>query len=119
MGGPLERALLFKVLADRIPLATTLRMDKEHHRIAYNEVAVPIYEEMVWDIDISFCNKKKKPFLYVYTFQEELCGDLIKLNEERDLVATHIVDLINEPGQLYPIGSQRAEQYLHETVMKI
>lgn len=48
VGGPFERALLFKMLADRIPLATTLKMDEQHHRIVYNEVAVPIYDDMVW-----------------------------------------------------------------------
>lgn len=58
MGGPFERALLFKILADRIPLACTLTMDEHENRIVYNQVALPIYDEMVLKLILNFVRNK-------------------------------------------------------------
>lgn len=118
VGGFMERALLFKVLADRIGLPSTLCMDETNNRSVWNEVAIPMYEEIVSELYIStgiltlIVSNSTECFI---RSQEAACGDLAKMNEEQTTVPTHIVDLYQEIGQLYTIGCKRAEQYLVST----
>lgn len=90
VGGLFERALLFKVLADQVGLPCVLHMDPANNDLVWPEVALPLYGD-------------KLP---------KDCGDLPLPDVA---VPTHIVDLLEEPGQLYLIGCKRAQQYLGNT----
>ncbi|XP_059051140.1 uncharacterized protein LOC131845977 isoform X1 [Achroia grisella] len=82
-GGALERALLYKVLADRVGLPCALRRRSSAH--AWCEVAVP--EPSVGEVE----NK-----------EESYPAGLLRVN--------YVVDLMNPPGQLLPLGSFEAQR---------
>lgn len=86
VGGFFEKALMFKVLADQVGLPCVLHMDAEDNRIVWNEVAIPPFEDVPKE-----------------------CGDIPLTDLTK---ATHVVDLMDEPGELYSIGCKRALRYL-------
>lgn len=88
-GCQFERALLFKCLADQIGLPSTLQRSIDG-RMLYNEVPLPL--ELEEDIH---CDEKTLKFM-----------------PWRMLRPTHIVDLMYNIGELYPMQSRQALQYL-------
>ncbi|XP_036331325.1 uncharacterized protein LOC118742986 isoform X1 [Rhagoletis pomonella] len=88
-GCQFERAILFKALADQIGLPCTLQRAVDG-RLLFNEVPLPA--EMEHD---THCDKKTMQFM-----------------PWRMLRPTHIVDLMFNVGELYPIQSRQALQYL-------
>ncbi|KAH8415889.1 hypothetical protein KR222_002689 [Zaprionus bogoriensis] len=88
-GCQFERALLFKCFADQIGLPCTLQRSVDG-RMLYNEVPLPL--ELEKDIH---CDKKTMKFM-----------------PWRMLRPTHIVDLMYNIGELYPMQSRQALQYL-------
>lgn len=88
-GCQFERAILFKALADQIGLPCTLQRAVDG-RLLFNEVPLPV------EIDHDpHCDKKTMKFM-----------------PWRMLRPTHIVDLMFNVGELYPIQSRQALQYL-------
>uniref|UniRef100_A0A0K8UWQ3 Armadillo repeat-containing protein 3 n=1 Tax=Bactrocera latifrons TaxID=174628 RepID=A0A0K8UWQ3_BACLA len=88
-GCQFERAILFKALADQIGLPCTLQRVVDG-RLLFNEVPLPV------EIDHDpHCDKKTMKFM-----------------PWRMLRPTHIVDLMFNVGELYPIQSRQALQYL-------
>lgn len=96
MGGLMEKALLFKVLADRVGLPCVLHMDAADNRLVWPEVALPVYDDD--DFDDAFVE----------------CGEISKVALLD--APTHVVDLMEEPGKLYLIDSAMAHRYLTITV---
>ncbi|XP_054740686.1 uncharacterized protein LOC129246142 [Anastrepha obliqua] len=88
-GCQFERAILFKALADQIGLPCTLQRAVDG-RILFNEVPLPV--EMEQDPHCDNSTMKFMPW--------------------RMLRPTHIVDLMFHIGELYPIQSRQALQYL-------
>ncbi|XP_034102830.1 uncharacterized protein LOC132793738 [Drosophila nasuta] len=88
-GCQFERAILFKCFADQIGLPCTLQRSVDG-RMLYNEVPLPL--ELEQDIH---CDKKTLKFM-----------------PWRMLRPTHIVDLMYNIGELYPMQSRQALQYL-------
>ncbi|XP_067633285.1 armadillo repeat-containing protein 3 [Eurosta solidaginis] len=88
-GCQFERAILFKVLADQIGLPCTLQRAVDG-RLLFNEVPLPV--EIEQDIH---CDNRTMKFM-----------------PWRMLRPTHIVDLMFNVGELYPIQSRQALQYL-------
>ncbi|EDW59970.1 armadillo repeat-containing protein 3 [Drosophila virilis] len=88
-GCQFERAILFKCFADQIGLPCTLQRSVDG-RMLYNEVPLPL--EMEKDIH---CDKKTLKFM-----------------PWRMLRPTHIVDLMYNIGELYPMQCRQALQYL-------
>lgn len=95
LGGFFEKSLLFKVLADQIGLPCVLHMDAEDNRVVWTEVALPLYDDVGGDGDDNA--------------DDAVCEAIATSNAERP---THIVDLMESPGELYSIGCQRAVRYL-------
>lgn len=94
-GGFMEKALLFKVLADRIGLPCVLHMDATDNRLVWTEVALPVYDE----VDGGGVSD---------AFDD--CGDIQRVTPLE--APTHVVDLMEEPGKLYLIDSAMAKRYL-------
>ncbi|KAH8297327.1 hypothetical protein KR044_010417 [Drosophila immigrans] len=88
-GCQFERAILFKCFADQIGLPCTLQRSVDG-RMLFNEVPLPL--ELEQDIH---CDKKTLKFM-----------------PWRMLRPTHIVDLMYNIGDLYPMQSRQALQYL-------
>lgn len=88
-GCQFERAILFKAFADQIGLPCTLQRSVDG-RMLYNEVPLPL--EMDKDVH---CDQKTLKFM-----------------PWRMLRPTHIVDLMYNVGELYPMQSRQALQYL-------
>ncbi|XP_030373226.1 uncharacterized protein LOC115623122 [Scaptodrosophila lebanonensis] len=88
-GCQFERAILFKCFADQIGLPSTLQRSVDG-RMLYNEVPLPL--EIEKDVH---CDKKTLKFM-----------------PWRMLRPTHIVDLMYNVGELYPMQSRQALQYL-------
>ncbi|XP_037953951.1 uncharacterized protein LOC119684074 [Teleopsis dalmanni] len=88
-GCKFERACLFKAFADQIGLPSTLQRSVDG-RYVYNEVPLPI--EIPEDIH---CDRKTMKFM-----------------PWRMLRPTHIVDLMYNVGELYPLHSRQYIQYL-------
>ncbi|KAL7738640.1 hypothetical protein ACLKA6_006931 [Drosophila palustris] len=88
-GCQFERAILFKCFADQIGLPCTLQRSVDG-RMLYNEVPLPL--ELEKDVH---CDKKTLKFM-----------------PWRMLRPTHIVDLMYNIGELYPMQSRQALQYL-------
>ncbi|XP_033246765.1 uncharacterized protein LOC117187919 [Drosophila miranda] len=88
-GCQFERAILFKALADQIGLPCTLERSVDG-RMLYNEVPMPL--EIDKDVH---CDKKTLQFM-----------------PWRMLRPTHVVDLMYNVGDLYPMQSRQALQYL-------
>ncbi|KAH8237446.1 hypothetical protein KR038_012148 [Drosophila bunnanda] len=88
-GCQLERAILFKGLADQIGLPCTLQRSVDG-RVLYNEVPLPLEPE-----EDVHCDKKTLKFM-----------------PWRMLRPTHVVDLMYNVGELYPTQSRQALQYL-------
>ncbi|XP_068147135.1 uncharacterized protein [Drosophila tropicalis] len=88
-GCQFERAILFKCFADQIGLPSTLQRSIDG-RMLYNEVPLPV--EIERDVH---CDKKTLKFM-----------------PWRMLRPTHIVDLMYNVGELYPMQSRQALQYL-------
>uniref|UniRef100_W8B7J1 Armadillo repeat-containing protein 3 n=1 Tax=Ceratitis capitata TaxID=7213 RepID=W8B7J1_CERCA len=88
-GCQFERAILFKALADQIGLPCTLQRAVDGH-LLFNEMPLPV--EIEHD---PHCDKKTMKFM-----------------PWRMLRPTHIVDLMFNVGELYPIQSRQALQYL-------
>ncbi|KAH8285645.1 hypothetical protein KR054_011902 [Drosophila jambulina] len=88
-GCQFERAILFKGLADQIGLPCTLQRSVDG-RVLYNEVPLPLEPE----VDVH-CDKKTLKFM-----------------PWRMLRPTHVVDLMYNVGDLYPMQSRQALQYL-------
>ncbi|BFG04319.1 uncharacterized protein DMAD_03323 [Drosophila madeirensis] len=88
-GCQFERAILFKALADQIGLPCTLERSVDG-RMLYNEVPMPL--EIAKDVH---CDKKT-----------------LQLMTWRMLRPTHVVDLMYNVGDLYPMQSRQALQYL-------
>ncbi|TDG44371.1 hypothetical protein AWZ03_009174 [Drosophila navojoa] len=88
-GCQFERAILFKCFADQIGLPCTLQRSVDG-RMLYNEVPLPL--EVDKDIH---CDQKTLKFM-----------------PWRMLRPTHIVDLMYNIGELYPMQSRQALQYL-------
>ncbi|KAI8038417.1 hypothetical protein M5D96_008315 [Drosophila gunungcola] len=88
-GCQFERAVLFKGLADQIGLPCTLQRSVDG-RMLYNEVPLPVEPEK----DVH-CDKKTLKFM-----------------PWRMLRPTHVVDLMYNVGDLYPMQSRQALQYL-------
>ncbi|XP_017125627.1 LOW QUALITY PROTEIN: uncharacterized protein LOC108144985 [Drosophila elegans] len=88
-GCQFERAVLFKGLADQIGLPCTLQRSVDG-RMLYNEVPLPVEPEK----DVH-CDKKTLKFM-----------------PWRMLRPTHVVDLMYNVGELYPMQSRQALQYL-------
>ncbi|KAH8277832.1 hypothetical protein KR018_008305 [Drosophila ironensis] len=88
-GCQFERAILFKGLADQIGLPCTLQRSVDG-RMLYNEVPLPLEQER----DVH-CDKKTLKFM-----------------PWRMLRPTHVVDLMYNVGDLYPMQSRQALQYL-------
>lgn len=84
-----ERAVLFKCLADQVGLPVTLQRSVDG-RILFNELPLPV--ELEYD---PHCDKKSMNFM-----------------PWRMLRPTHIIDLMYNIGDLYPIQSRQALQYL-------
>ena len=84
-----ERAILFKALCDQICLPCTLQRSVDG-RILFNELPLPL--EL--DLDIHCDN------------------NTMKFMPWRMLRPTHIVDLMYNVGDLYPLQSRQALQYL-------
>lgn len=100
-GGLMEKALLFKVLADRIGLPCVLHMDPTDNRLVWTEVALPVYD----DEDGGGGGGSD-------AFDD--CGDIQRVTPLD--APTHVVDLMEEPGKLYLIDSAMAKRYLTITV---
>ncbi|XP_014205473.1 armadillo repeat-containing protein 3 [Copidosoma floridanum] len=81
VGSYLERALLFKVMADRVALPASL---------------------------VRGCNGKSWVEIAVPTVRASVVGDELP---PRYLRENFIVDLMDVPGQLVPVGSSRADRY--------
>ncbi|XP_076634549.1 armadillo repeat-containing protein 3-like [Colletes latitarsis] len=90
VGSYLERALLFKVIADRVHLPAALV--RGEYGKAWIEIAVPQVKFSVHDCETVFPTKLMKP--------------------------NFIVDLMDSPGNLIPIGCRRAKMY-YETLQPI
>ncbi|XP_017054394.1 uncharacterized protein LOC108096945 [Drosophila ficusphila] len=88
-GCQFERAILFKGLADQIGLPCTLERSVDG-RMLFNEVPLPLEQ----DKDVH-CDKKTLKFM-----------------PWRMLRPTHVVDLMYNVGELYPMQSRQALQYL-------
>ncbi|KAH8304308.1 hypothetical protein KR059_006215 [Drosophila kikkawai] len=88
-GCQFERAILFKGLADQIGLPCTLQRSVDG-RVLYNEVPLPLEPE-----EDVHCDKKTLKFM-----------------PWRMLRPTHVVDLMYNVGDLYPMQSRQALQYL-------
>ncbi|XP_037806582.1 uncharacterized protein LOC119600447 [Lucilia sericata] len=88
-GCQFERAILFKTLADQIGLPCTLQRSVDG-RILFNELPLPV--ELEQDVH---CDKNTLNFM-----------------PWRLLRPTHIVDLMHNVGELYPLHSRQALQYL-------
>ncbi|XP_017092664.2 armadillo repeat-containing protein 3 [Drosophila bipectinata] len=88
-GCQFERAILFKAMADQIGLPCTLQRSVDG-RMLYNEVPLPLEQ----DRDVH-CDKKTLKFM-----------------PWRMLRPTHVVDLMYNVGDLYPMQSRQALQYL-------
>lgn len=84
-----ERAVLFKSLADQVGLPATLQRSVDG-RLLFNELPLPV--ELDYD---PHCDKNSMKFM-----------------PWRMLRPTHIIDLMFNVGQLYPIQSRQAIQYL-------
>ncbi|XP_043643604.1 uncharacterized protein LOC122613472 [Drosophila teissieri] len=88
-GCQFERAILFKGLADQIGLPCTLQRSVDG-RMLFNELPLPLEPEK----DVH-CDKKT-----------------LKYMPWRMLRPTHVVDLLYNVGELYPMQSRQALQYL-------
>ncbi|XP_023302611.2 uncharacterized protein LOC111684633 [Lucilia cuprina] len=88
-GCQFERAILFKTLADQVGLPCTLQRSVDG-RILFNELPLPV--ELEQDVH---CDKNTMTFM-----------------PWRLLRPTHIVDLMYNVGELYPLQSRHALQYL-------
>lgn len=88
-GGQLERAILFKALADQVGLPCTLQRSVDGD-ILFNELPLPVHGEH----DVH-CDKMTLKFINLPMLRP-----------------THIVDLMYNVGDLYPIQSLQALQYL-------
>lgn len=88
-GNYFERAVLFKCLADQVGLPVTLQRSVDG-RLLFNELPLPV--ELDYD---PHCDKNSMNFM-----------------PWRMLRSTHIIDLMYNVGQLYPIQSRQALQYL-------
>ncbi|KAH8401267.1 hypothetical protein KR009_004202 [Drosophila setifemur] len=88
-GCQFERAILFKTMADQIGLPCTLQRSVDG-RMLFNEVPLPLEQER----DVH-CDKKTLKFM-----------------PWRMLRPTHVVDLMYNVGELYPMQSRQALQYL-------
>lgn len=88
-GCQFERAVLFKCLADQVGLPCTLERSVDG-RILFNEVPLPF--ELQRDVH---CDPQTLRFM-----------------PWRMLRPTHVVDLIYNVGELYPMQSRQALQYL-------
>ncbi|KAM7342630.1 uncharacterized protein ACRADG_009978 [Cochliomyia hominivorax] len=88
-GCKFERAILFKTLADQMGLPCTLQRSVDG-RILFNELPLPV--ELDQD---EHCDKKTMTFM-----------------PWRMLRPTHIVDLMYNIGELYPLQSRQSLQYL-------
>ncbi|XP_013108133.2 uncharacterized protein LOC106087588 [Stomoxys calcitrans] len=84
-----ERAVLFKALADQVGLPCTLQRSVDG-RVLFNEVPMPL--EMALDVHCDPNTMKYMPW--------------------RMLRPTHIVDLMHNVGELHPLQSRQALQYL-------
>ncbi|TMW42319.1 hypothetical protein DOY81_012603 [Sarcophaga bullata] len=89
MGCQFERAVLFKGLADQVGLPCTLQRSVDGNML-FNEVPLPI--ELDQD---EHCEKRTMEFM-----------------PWRMLRPTHVVDLMYNVGELYPLQSRQALQYL-------
>lgn len=92
LGCEFERAILFKCLCDQIGLPCTLQRAISGN-ILYNELALPPMDTD--DHGDSPCDKKTLEFI---------SWGLLK--------ATHLVDLMYNVGEVYPLQSRQALQYL-------
>ncbi|XP_033345659.1 armadillo repeat-containing protein 3 [Bombus vosnesenskii] len=129
VGSYLERALLFKVIADRVHLPAALvrgQYGKAWIEIAVPEVRVPIEEET----------------FHCYLKRDLSCPEVITINEPlkeypqkcedssltpedhrssnfptKLLKPNFIVDLMDCPGDLLPIGSNRARLYCEKKLV--
>ncbi|XP_065369754.1 uncharacterized protein LOC135962008 [Calliphora vicina] len=88
-GCKFERAILFKAVADQVGLPCTLQRSVDG-RTLFNELPLPLEQEQ----DIH-CDKNTMNFM-----------------PWRMLRPTHIVDLMYNVGELYPLNSRSALQYL-------
>uniref|UniRef100_A0A1B0BZ58 EDR1/CTR1/ARMC3-like peptidase-like domain-containing protein n=1 Tax=Glossina palpalis gambiensis TaxID=67801 RepID=A0A1B0BZ58_9MUSC len=88
-GCQFERAILFKALADQVGLPCTMQRSVDG-RLLFNELPLPL--EMEHDPHCSLENMQFTPW--------------------RTLRPTHIIDLMYNVGDLYPVQSRQALQYL-------
>ncbi|XP_043285590.1 armadillo repeat-containing protein 3 [Venturia canescens] len=131
VGSYLERALLFKVLADRICLPSTLV--RGEYGKAWNEIAIPQIESAV-NQDASSQKETEertstsgKSFLAVEQSAENQLAKPMEANDSslihvlKDnskiilptslLQENYVVDLMENPGDLIPINSSKARAY--------
>lgn len=88
-GCKFERAILFKGLADQVGLPCTLQRSVDG-RVLFNEIPLPLAID-----DDNKCDRKSLSFI-----------------TWRMLRPTHVVDLMYNVGELYPLQSRQALQYL-------
>lgn len=88
-GCEFERAILFKALADQVGLPCTLQRSVDG-RVLFNELPLPV--ELDRDVH---CDRK-----------------ILTLMNFRMLRPTHIIDLMYNVGEFYPLQSRQALKYL-------
>uniref|UniRef100_A0A1A9WP26 EDR1/CTR1/ARMC3-like peptidase-like domain-containing protein n=1 Tax=Glossina brevipalpis TaxID=37001 RepID=A0A1A9WP26_9MUSC len=88
-GCQFERALLFKALADQVGLPCTLQRSVDGHML-FNELALPLETEG----------------------DQECSLETLQFMPWSMLRPTHVIDLMYNVGDLYPVQSREALQYL-------
>ncbi|XP_033208166.1 armadillo repeat-containing protein 3 isoform X2 [Belonocnema kinseyi] len=125
VGSYLERALLFKVLADKIGLPTALV--RGEYGNSWVEVAIPKVEALPKKEELaslsssevegkSSASKKSKSSIKSYSNLSKIPSDASLCHKStifptKLLRSNYIVDLMNVPGDLIPICSKRAQNY--------